>query len=111
MKDDDQLINAYKAHHRQVWPSVIEALRHYGVTNVKIYLLGLRLFMYVEAVDTFILDRDFPKAAAFDADCEKWDLLMRQMQVPVPEAQPDEWWSPMELIFDMDWPQHQPTEE
>jgi hypothetical protein len=23
-----------------------------------------------------------------------------------PEANQDEWWAPMDLVFDMDWPQH-----
>ena len=27
---------------------------------------------------------------------------------PTPEATPDEWWAPMERVFDTEWPQHRP---
>ena len=31
---------------------------------------------------------------------------MADLQERAPEASPDEWWAPMELVFDMSWPQH-----
>jgi hypothetical protein len=31
---------------------------------------------------------------------------MAELQARAPEADPDEWWAPMDLVFDMDWPQH-----
>jgi hypothetical protein len=32
---------------------------------------------------------------------------MADLQARSPEANPDEWWAPMELVFDLTWPQHQ----
>jgi hypothetical protein len=29
---------------------------------------------------------------------------MATLQARAPEANPDEWWAPMELVFDLDWP-------
>ena len=61
LKDDDETIERYKEYHRAVWPEVEEALRSIGVTRMRIYLHGRRLFMYMEAVDGFDAARDFPR--------------------------------------------------
>ncbi|MGH2369095.1 MAG: L-rhamnose mutarotase [Chloroflexota bacterium] len=37
---------------------------------------------------------------------QEWEQLMRTLQERAPEAGADEWWADMELVFDMDWPQH-----
>ena len=42
--DDPALIERYREHHRQVWPEVTARLRQVGITQMRIYLLGRRLF-------------------------------------------------------------------
>ena len=46
LRDDPQLIARYKKEHAEVWPEVVARLRDIGVTEMKIFLLGRRMFMY-----------------------------------------------------------------
>ncbi|MEY3230350.1 MAG: hypothetical protein RL689_439 [Planctomycetota bacterium] len=101
LKDDPALIEAYVAHHRRVYPEVVAALRGIGITRMKIFLLGTRLFMYFEAPDTFDPGRDY-QAYAADARCRAWDELMRAFQRRVPGAREGEWWAAMTEVFDLE---------
>lgn len=101
LKNEPGLIEAYRAHHRAVYPEVLEALRGIGITRMKIFLLDTRLFMYFEAPDDFDPARDY-QAYAAQARCAAWDALMRGFQQRSPGARPGEWWAEMELIFDLE---------
>jgi L-rhamnose mutarotase len=100
LKDDDEIVERYKEYHRKAWPEVVSRLRENGITQMRIYLLGRRMFMYMEAVDGFSPERDFPKLAQ-DPRYREWDELMRGLQQPAPEARPGEWWALMEEVFDL----------
>jgi L-rhamnose mutarotase len=101
LKDDPALIAAYREHHRHVWPEVTAALRSIGITRMRLFLLGTRLFMYYEAPDGFVPERDYQSYAA-DARCQAWDTLMRGFQQRVPGARQGDWWAPMDLVFDLE---------
>jgi len=103
LRDNPQAINSYREHHRVVWPEVIAELRSAGVLGMKIFLLGRRMFMYLETTDSFEPERDFARLNENPRYAE-WDELMRTMQERVAEARPDEWWSTMEEVFNLDWP-------
>jgi L-rhamnose mutarotase len=100
LKDDAEVIDRYKRYHREAWPEVIARLKEIGITEMKIFLIGRRLFMYMEAVDGFDPDRDFPKLNELPRYRE-WDVLMSSMQERVPEAREGEWWAAMEEVFDL----------
>jgi L-rhamnose mutarotase len=102
LKDDADVIERYKQHHREAWPEVIARLKEIGITEMKIYLIDRRLFMYMEAVAGFDPDRDFPKLNDLPRYRE-WDELMSSMQERVPEARDGEWWAAMEEVFDLNW--------
>ena len=53
LRDDPQLIARYKKEHAEVWPEVVARLHEIGVTEMKIFLLGRRMFMYCETRDGF----------------------------------------------------------
>ena len=101
LKDDPELIRQYKEHHRNVWPEVVEGLRKIGITRMRIYLHGTRLFMYYDAPDDFNPDRDYQSYTASE-QTQEWDRLMRQYQQQVPGATSNGWWTPMELVFDLE---------
>jgi len=101
LKSDPQAIEKYKAYHRNVWPEVETALKHVGVTSMKIFLIGCRLFMYMETVDGFEPERDFAKYLAEHARCTQWDELMRTFQEKIPEAADTEWWALMEPVYEL----------
>src|SRR5207245_41723 len=90
LRDDPQLIARYKKEHAEVWPEVVARLRDIGVTEMKIFLLGRRMFMYCETRDGFDPANDFARSND-DPTYKKWDELMRTMQQRVDEARPGEW--------------------
>ncbi len=98
--DDPAMIAAYKDYHKAVWPQVTAALKDIGITKMKIFLQGNHLFLYYEAPDDFVPERDYQKYAA-NAKAKAWDLLMRGFQKRVPGAKVGEWWEPMELVFSL----------
>jgi L-rhamnose mutarotase len=105
LRDDPEVIAAYVRHHQAVWPPVCARLREVGVQAMRIFLRGRRLFMYIETSDDFDLARDFARVNQDPVSAE-WNRWMATLQERAPEAHPDEWWAPMELVFDLDWPQH-----
>src|SRR5439155_24305875 len=100
LRDDPLLIARYKKEHAEVWPEVVARLRDIGVTEMKIFLLGPRMFMYCETRDGFDPANDFARSND-DPTYKKWDELMRTMQQRVDEARPGEWWAQMEPVFDL----------
>ncbi|MDQ6601704.1 MAG: L-rhamnose mutarotase [Chloroflexota bacterium] len=100
LQDDPEKIARYKEYHRAVWPAVLARLRAVGVHEMKIFLRGRRMFMYIETSDAFEPLRDFARVND-DPQSAEWNALMATLQERAPEATPDEWWAPMELVFDM----------
>ena len=101
LKDDPDIIEKYKAYHRNAWPEVVTSLREIGITRMNIYLLGRRLFMAMETIDEFDMARDFPRYLERHPRCQEWDQLMRTFQEPVSEAKSGEWWALMEPVFEL----------
>ena len=104
LRDEPGVVERYRAEHANAWPVVIDTLREAGVLQLRIFILGRRLFMYMEAPASFDPARDL---AGLDSNPRyaEWDELMRSMQEPVPEANGGDWWAPMEEVFDLNWPQ------
>jgi L-rhamnose mutarotase len=105
LQDDPAKIAEYTRFHQAVWPGVTARLREVGVERMQIFLLGTRLFMYLVTDDAFEPARDFARIND-DPTSARWNALMAGLQARAPEAKPDEWWAPMALVFDLDWPQH-----
>src|SRR5215471_16662638 len=99
LKNDTAVIAAYKEHHRHVYPEVTAALRAAGIHRMRIFLLGTHLYMYFEAPDDFDPKKYMSYAAS--ERCNAWETLMKGFQQRVPEARPGDWWTPMELVFDL----------
>jgi L-rhamnose mutarotase len=100
LQDDPAKIEAYKAYHRAVWPEVLQALKTSGITKMEIFLLGRRMFMIMESVDTFVPERDF-KRLEESPRYREWQELMNTFQERVPEAKAGEHWAAMEKVFEL----------
>jgi L-rhamnose mutarotase len=100
LKDDPKVIAAYKEYHRNLWPEVEASLRRAGINRSRIFILGRRLFMYMEIADdcdgaTYVARYlEEPKAV-------EWEKLMAPLFEVLPEAKPDETWAMMEPIFEL----------
>ncbi len=101
LKNDPEVIAQYKQYHAETWPEVVASLKEVGVNQMKIWLLGHRLFMVYEAQEGFVPEVDFPKYLKLHPRCQEWEDLMGTFQEPVPEAQPGEKWAAMEKVFDI----------
>jgi L-rhamnose mutarotase len=101
LKDDPELIAEYKRLHGRIWPEITESIRAAGIEDMEIYLFGTRLFMIVEAMDSFSFrakdeaDRQNPKV-------REWEELMWKFQQALPEAKPGEKWLVMDRIFKLE---------
>jgi len=98
LRDDPAAIEAYKAHHRGVWPEVVRSLRRAGIREMEIYLLGRRLVMIVDT-DGQDVRRCFAEHAASGPRVAEWEALMKGLQQPPLDGQPGEWWTLMEPVF------------
>ncbi len=107
LQDDPEKIAEYKRAHQAVWPAVCARLRECGVERMRIFLRETRMFMFLETNDEFEPARDFARINE-DPTSARWNELMAGLQRRAPEANPDEWWAPMELVFDTEWPAHKP---
>jgi len=99
LKDDPAMIEAYKEHHRNVWPEVLSSLRRVGLADLQIYLLGRRLVMVVELPDGLDVRRAFATHRASEARVVEWEALMKSMQEPAPGSADGEWWAVMQPVF------------
>lgn len=101
LKDDPALIASYRQHHDHIWPEVVTAFKQVGVLDIRIWLIGRRLFMLMTTTDTFDPTTDFDKYLSLNPENKKWEDLMATFQEKAPEAKPHEHWADMELIFQM----------
>ena len=102
LKDDPKVIASYREYHRNVWPEIEANQRRVGITKTRIFLHGRRLFMYYETTDDYDPQTAFAESIR-DPKGAEWDRLMREeFQEPVPDANPGEWWSPMEAVYTLD---------
>jgi len=101
LKDDPQLITEYKRHHEKIWPEITQSIKHAGIEDLEIYLLGMRMFMIMEVNDQFSFaaktkaDKENPKV-------QEWEQLMWKYQRALPQAEPGEKWLLMERIFKLE---------
>jgi L-rhamnose mutarotase len=100
--DDPLLIEEYEHWHKSdyAWPEIKKSISDSGITNMEIYRLGNRLFMIMDADDSF----SFEQKAAMDASnpkVQEWEELMWKFQKPLPWAKPGEKWMLMDKIFQL----------
>ena len=101
LQSDEEIIRRYREYHSKPWPEPLQGLCEIGVKDMKIFLLGTHLFMYMVTIDTFDINHDFPRYIQQNSKAAEWDDLMRTLQQRVPEAKSEEWWASMELVFDL----------
>lgn len=98
--DDSSLQEEYKKYHQKIWPEISKSIADSGIVNLEIYCVGNRLFMILEADETFSFDRK----AEMDANnpiVQKWEDLMWKYQKALPGAKAGEKWMLMDKIFDL----------
>jgi L-rhamnose mutarotase len=100
LNEDPALIAEYEAWHKEVWPEVKESIIDSGIVNMEIFRTGNRLFMIMEADESFSFERKSIMDAA-NEKVQEWEDLMRKFQQPLPWANVGEKWILMERIFQL----------
>jgi L-rhamnose mutarotase len=101
LKDDPKLIAEYKRYHEKIWPEITKSIKDAGILDLEIFLRGTRMFMILEADETF----SFEKKAQADREnpkVQEWETLMWKFQQALPEARSGEKWLLMEKIFKLE---------
>jgi L-rhamnose mutarotase len=100
LKNDDKLIAEYEAYHQAVWPEILESITSSGIESMKIFRTGNRLFMIINASDSFSFEEK-GKADASNPKVQDWETLMDTFQQRLPGAKAGEKWVLMEEIFSL----------
>jgi L-rhamnose mutarotase len=99
LRDDPDVVSAYREYHAKVWPEVADSLLRAGVRSMDIYLLGRRLVMVLDLQDGLDPAHVFDRHNASGAAIAEWESLMKSFQQPAPGARDGEWWAQMEQVF------------
>ena len=100
LKDDPALIAEYRRHHWKIWPEITHSIKHSGIFDMEIYLLGTRMFMIMEVGPNFSFEAKATADAA-DPKVREWEELMWKFQQPLPFAKKGEKWILMNKIFNL----------
>jgi len=100
--NDAKLIEEYEAWHKRenAWPEIVKSITDSGISNMEIYRTGNRLFMIIEADDSFSFKRKTAMDAANDK-VQEWERLMWKFQQPLAWAGEGEKWILMDKIFEL----------
>ena len=98
--NDHDLIEAYKKHHKNVWPEIIESIKNSGILNLEIYQVENRLFMIMETDDAFSFENK-SKIDSNNSKVQEWETLMWKYQKALPNSKKGEKWMLMDKIFQL----------
>lgn len=100
LKVKQDRIEEYKAHHRNVWPEMQEALRRNGWRNYSLFMRddGL-LFGYVEVPESFQQALDGMAKEEVNA---RWQAFMKPYFENLGEGRPDQAMMELEEVFHLD---------
>lgn len=101
LKNDPEKIAEYRRCHDHIWPEVVESFRKVGVLDMRIWMIGHRLFMVMDTTDAFDPETSMAKYLQLDPRNNEWENLMASFQERVPEARPGEHWADLEQVFRM----------
>ena len=98
LKDDTQLIDAYKKYHSPEthWKEIAQGISDAHIALMDIYLVDNRMFMICEVAADMDFDTCWDKMGTYDR-MDEWGALMAQFQQAVP-GHPVEWVK-MERVF------------
>jgi L-rhamnose mutarotase len=100
--DDAKLIAEYEKWHKRenAWPEIMKSITDSGIRHMEIYRTGNRLFMIIEADDSFSFERKTTMDNT-NKKVQEWEQLMWKFQLPLPWAKEGEKWVVMDKIFEL----------
>jgi L-rhamnose mutarotase len=103
LKNDDQLIEAYKRAHAKenTWPEITQGMKEVGIIDMEIYIHGNRLFMIMDTQPDFDHDKAMAELAKKPRQAE-WEAYMSKYQNTSADASADDKWEIIERIYKME---------
>ena len=100
--DDPALIAEYERLHKteNLRPEIMKSIRDSGITNMEIYRTGNRMFMIMEADDSFTFERKTAMDTA-NPKVQEWEQFVWKFQQALPWAREGEKWVLMDKIFQL----------
>ena len=98
--DDPELIKAYDARHKTVWPEIIASIKAAGIVQLEIYRHANRLMMLMTVDDTYNPERKAELDLA-NPRVQEWETLMWKYQQALPGTKPGDKWVRMNKIFEL----------
>ncbi len=98
LKDDPALIEAYEAHHRNVWPETKNSFVDSGILSMEIFRWRNRLFMILITKEDFTFERK-KEMDLSNEKVQKWESLMESYQQRLQGTPAGEKWQLMKNIF------------
>lgn len=100
LKVREDKVEEYKAHHKAVWPEMLDALRRNGWHNYSLFMRGDGLlFGYFEAADSFQASLE---GMAKEEVNTRWQEFMTPYFEGVEGAHPDQMMVELEEVFHLD---------
>lgn len=73
---DQAAVDKYEQLHKEVWPELKDALDEIGVKSMQLFFMPpLKLYMYIEAEESFVPNRDFKEYVNIGAKVKEWDEM------------------------------------
>jgi len=98
--DDSELIAEYEKYHENIWPEIKQSILDSGIKSMEIYRVQNRLFMMIEAEESFSFDAK-NKADKNNPKVQEWEELMWKFQQQLPHSKPGEKWKLMDKVFSL----------
>jgi len=100
--DNPKLIEEYEELHKagNVPQQIQKSITTSGIINMEIYRVGNRMFMIIDADDSFSLETK-AKSDLANPDVQEWETLMWKYQQALPWAMQGEKWILMKKIFQL----------
>jgi L-rhamnose mutarotase len=98
--EDPELIAEYEKYHQNIWAEIKQSILDSGIRNMEIYRVQNRLFMIIEANESFSFeakneaDKNNPKV-------QEWEELMWKFQQQLPNSKYGEKWQLMDKMFSL----------
>jgi len=103
IKDDKELINAYREAHApgKVWPEITAGMKEVGILDMELYLFDDIVFMIMDTVPGFDHDRAMKLLGSLPRQSE-WETEMSKYQVAEGAEDKPEKWKIIERIFELE---------
>ena len=100
-------VHTYVELHKNVWPEVKHAFEKIGIKTMQLfYMEPLKLFMYIEAEDKLVVERDFKSYVELHPKVKEWDEICGNLLSRIPENDGITDWAEMEKIYSYDRREH-----